>query len=119
PARFRGGFCGEHCVECDFTKAKMKKALFLGNANLQGSLFVEADLSWANLTGCDLRGCDFRGANLANAAVQESIIDKTTDFRGANLFGLSWRDRHDNSGKLFKRGSDWRQGKHDSTTTHD
>jgi len=116
PTRFRGGFCAGDCLECDFSNAKMKKATFLGNANLQGSVFVEADLTWANLTGCDLRSCDFRGANLANAAIDESIIDSTTDFRGANLVGLSWRD---NSGKLFKRGSDWRRGKHDSSTTHD
>jgi hypothetical protein len=119
PARFRGGFCAGDCVECDFANAKMKKATFLGNANLQGSSFVEADLTWANLTGCDLRGCDFRGANLANAAIQESLIDSTTDFRGANLVGLSWRDLHDNSGRLFKHGSNWRRGRSDSTTSHD
>jgi len=88
-------------------------------ANLQGSSFVEADLTWANLTGCDLRGCDFGGANLANAAIQESIIDNTTNFRGANLVGLSWRDRHDNFGRLFQHGSDWRRGRYDSTTSHD
>jgi len=119
PTRVRGGFCGGDCVECDFSNARMTKAVFLGNANLQGSSFVQADLTWANLSGCDLRGCDFRGANLANAAIQESIIDNSTDFRGANLVGLSWRDRHDNFGNLFKRGTDWRQGKYDSTTSHD
>lgn len=119
PTHHRGGFCGGACIDCDFTNAKMKKATFLGNASLQGSSFVEADLTWANLTGCDLRGCDFRGANLANAAIQETNIDKTTDFRGANLLGLSWQDRHDDYGRLFKRGSDWRQAKCDSTTRHD
>jgi uncharacterized protein YjbI with pentapeptide repeats len=119
PTRHRGGFCGGDCLDCDFANAKMKKATFLGDANLQGSSFVEADLTWANLAGCDLRGCDFRGAKLANAAIQESIIDITTDFRGANLVGLSWQDRHDNSGKLFKRATDWRRGKHDSSTAHD
>src|SRR5262249_26294636 len=95
PTHHRGGFCGGDCIDCDFGNAKMKKATFLGNANLKGSSFVEADLTWANFTGCDLRGCDFRGANLANAAIQESIIDNTTDFRGANLVGLSWQDRND------------------------
>jgi hypothetical protein len=34
PTRYRGGFCGCHCIECDFTNAKMKKATFLGNADL-------------------------------------------------------------------------------------
>jgi uncharacterized protein YjbI with pentapeptide repeats len=97
----------------------MNKASFIGGVNLRGSSFAGANLTWANLAQCDLRGCDFRGAMVSNAAIQEAIIDKTTDFRGANLLGLSWQDRFDVSGKLFKRGSDWRLGTYDSTTMHD
>jgi uncharacterized protein YjbI with pentapeptide repeats len=115
----RGVFFGCDCLECDFAGAYMKKAHFLANADLRGSSFAKANLSWASLANCDLRGCDFRGATLSGAAIQESTIDKTTDFRGANLVGLSWQDRRDNNGNLFKHGSDWRKGTYDSTTMHD
>jgi len=116
---FRRGFWAGDCFDCDFTKAKLKKAHFFERSDLRGSSFVDGDLSWASMAGCDLRGCDFRGATLAGAAIQESVIDKTTDFRGANLVGLSWTDLRDNFGNLFKHGSDWRQGTYDSTTIHD
>jgi uncharacterized protein YjbI with pentapeptide repeats len=119
PARHTGGFCGGDCIECDFSNARMKKAHFMEHSDLRGTSFVGADLRWALMARCDLRGCGFRGAMLSGASIQESIIDKTTDFRGANLVGLSWQDRRDNAGNLFRRGSDWRQGTYDSSTIHD
>ena len=121
--RFVGGsfsvtFSGD-CLECDFSGASMRSAQFLTRESLQGSCLAGANLEWANFTGCDLRGCNFCGANLSNAYIQEALIDRSTDFRGANLLGLHWQDRRDNSGNLFKRASDWRQGTFDSFTLHD
>jgi uncharacterized protein YjbI with pentapeptide repeats len=114
-----GSYIAANCCECDFTGAQLKRTSFHEGINLQGSCFAGADLTWAIMTGCDLRGCDFRGATLANTYIQETIIDKSTDFRGANLIGLRWQDRRDFSGNLHERGSDWRQGTYDATTLHD
>jgi uncharacterized protein YjbI with pentapeptide repeats len=114
-----GSFIGSNCCECDFTGAQLKQTLFCEGADLRGSCFAGADLTWAQLIGCDLRACDFRGATLANTYIQETIIDKSTDFRGANLIGLRWQERRDKYGNLHKRGSDWRQGTSDGTTLHD
>ena len=104
---------------CDFSAARLREVHFSEGADLRGSSFAGADLTWAILSKCDLRECDFRGATLCNAYIQEAIIDKTTDFRGANLRELHWQDRRDKAGNLFKRASDWRQGTYDSTTLQD
>lgn len=118
---------GGRQLQCDFTKAEMTRARFIWTTNgrdllgmdLRGSSFDAANLKNAGLSRCDLRECRFVNANLSGASIQEAIVDKSTDFRGANLKDLWWQERRDNSGHLFLRATDWRQGTYDSTTIHD
>jgi uncharacterized protein YjbI with pentapeptide repeats len=117
----KGTFFSGSFRSCDFSHAIIKKAYFHDKAELRDCSFAEANLTWANFMGCDLRGCDFRGANLSNAIISGAVLDKNTDFRGANLTGLRCEKT-----KVVNRveeidypAVDWRIANFDGSTIHD
>ena len=74
--------------ESDFSGASFKGATFV-EANLRGTLLVEADLTEAKFDRGDLSECDLRGAKLDRIRARESRwvrtnLDKAT-LRGADL----------------------------------
>jgi uncharacterized protein YjbI with pentapeptide repeats len=128
---FKGAFFSGTFRCCDFSRATIKKAFFLSagdnvhtkirKTDLRGCCFANAILTYADFRGCDLRECDFRNANLSGATVSGAILDKTTDFRGANLAGLFCGDStqatpHE---EFFYPALDWRIANFDGSTIHD
>lgn len=68
----------------------------LSGAGLYWTLFHEADLDGALMTGCDLRGAvlnraSLRGTNLQRADLGHDELGGTTDFVGADLTGADLR----------------------------
>lgn len=99
---------------CCFDKAKLSKAS-LNRSNLSNSSFINANLIGANLNGSNLQGCNFQGALFKNATLTDTLVDKATDFRGANLLN-AWHEADYHQGKLISAGLDWSKVTYDETT---
>lgn len=93
---------------CDFSDALLSGCSFQ-RTDLRGSRFGDADCRRCTFAGANLLGCDFRGANLENAVFCDVILDKSTDFRGANLSRIIDKDWHDKQGKVVRKGTDLSQ----------
>ena len=99
-------------VSCDFTEAKLQRAVFFGEfrdcsfckANLSnaiGSLkfsncsFRDANLKGAHLTNCVFDGCDFTGAKFGHGSFAGSTIigvkQSEVDFKDALLEDVTFR----------------------------
>jgi uncharacterized protein YjbI with pentapeptide repeats len=102
---------------CNFAKASLKSAK-ITESDLRGSSFRNADLKHAQLTSSDLRGCDLRGADLTGAVFLGLKIDKTTDLRGAILYGMFCKTQRDIYGRLVIKGTDYRKATYDETTKY-
>lgn len=91
--------------DSNFDKCNWRGANLTG-ARLARSTFRSSRLTMAVMVGSDLTGCDLQNALLDNAAMQEVILDGTTDLRGASLKGVFHEDHYDYSGNLVNRGTD-------------
>lgn len=92
-------------TECDFSRARLRDCSFQ-KTDLRGSIFRDADCRGAQFAGANLLVCDFRGANLEEAVFCDVVLDKSTDFRGANLSNVYTSDWRDNQGNLTRKGVD-------------
>lgn len=92
-------------TNCNFSKARLRDCSFQ-KTDLRGSCFRDADCLGAQFAGANLLGCDFRGANLEEAVFCDVVLDKSTDFRGANLSNVNTSDWRDNQGNLTRKGVD-------------
>lgn len=108
----------KQCPNCDLTGANLVGmdlgnanllAADLNNANLSTADLASANLSYAilanaNLTGADLNGADLTHANLCYTNLTAAslrytnltgaILNKDTNFGGANLSGAIWIHGH-------------------------
>ncbi len=98
-------FSDSVATKCDFSRARLRDCSFQ-KTDLRGSIFRDADCRGAQFAGANLLGCDFRGANLAEAVFCDVVLDKSTDFRGANLSNVNTSDWRDNQGNLTRKGVD-------------
>lgn len=92
-------------VGCDFSHAHLRGCSFQ-NANLRGSQFLFADCRQVTFAGADLTGCNFSGANLEEAVFCDVVLDKSTDFRGANISNVITTDWLDSCGNATRKGTD-------------
>ncbi len=79
-------FLSSNFSGCNFSGADFSRGILL-NANFSG-----ADLSEANLSGAELWDTNFSEANLSGAIMNGFLINEYTDFSGANLSGVDFRD---------------------------
>lgn len=66
-----------------------RKGVDLQDKVLDGLVLRNVDLRNANLQGADLSGTNFVDSNLCGADLSGAIITDTTDFRGADLRGVT------------------------------
>ena len=92
-------------TNCDFSNYRLRGCSFQ-KTDLRGSRFGNADCRGCSFSGANLLGCDFRGANLVQAVFCDVILDKSTDFRGANLSRIINTDWRDNYGNIVRKGTD-------------
>jgi uncharacterized protein YjbI with pentapeptide repeats len=102
---------------CNFESADLFRGSFVG-ADLGDSSFHSAKCKGACFVRANLRGCDFRKADLTDAIIGETLLDKSTDFRGACLINIQGQDRIDRAGNVLFKGTDWRQGTWDAATLY-
>ncbi len=120
-ASFRGAdlrsacFMNSQARECCFDKARLKRARFQ-DADLTGSTFFGADCYGAAFGGAKLKRCDMRHAILDMAVFADTLLDETTDIRGASLVNAFYDDYFDVSGNLVAHGVNLRLAKYDGTT---
>lgn len=108
-AKLRSCYFNDSIVtDCDFSKARLAACSFQ-DADLRGSRFCDAHCRRATFAGANLIGCDFSGANLEGAVFCDVVLDKSTNFRGANLSNAITTDWYDNQGNLRRKGADLSQ----------
>lgn len=78
------GFSGADLSRADLSAADLTRAR-LCRATLTGARFPMCNLFLATLEKTELSGADFRGANLYGVELLEAVIDRATNFSGANL----------------------------------
>jgi uncharacterized protein YjbI with pentapeptide repeats len=107
-AKLRACYFNDSIVrESNFNDARVKDCNF-NNADLRGSTFRNADCRGAQFVGANIVGCDFTGANLDEAVFADTILDKSTDFRGAKIEKVNSDDWRDSQGNFLNRGTDLR-----------
>ncbi|MCC7084264.1 MAG: pentapeptide repeat-containing protein [Pirellulales bacterium] len=115
-AKLRSCFMREsQARNCCFDDANVYHMDFKGT-DLSGSSFRNANCKGVSFSRSILLNCDFRGANLEEAVFAETVIDKTTDFRGASLINACHDDDYDNAGNFLSHGVDLRLANYDATT---
>jgi len=113
-------FLGTYFDGCDlrnasFDEASLRSCSFK-DADLRGASFKGACLNKATFWGANLIGCDFRGADMQEAVLDGTIVDSTTDFRGADLINAYTADEYNKAGQLVSKGINLKACKLDVTT---
>jgi uncharacterized protein YjbI with pentapeptide repeats len=93
---------------CNFSNARMRGCNFQ-RTDLRGSTFRDTDCRGASFAGVNIIDCSFNGADLQGAVFCDVVLDKSTDFRGANITGIFTHDWHDRNGNLTRKGMDINQ----------
>lgn len=83
---------GGNWVDADFSGLKNLHERFSGS-NLQGSKFVDSDLSELLLKGNHLERCDFRGSNISGSQIQRSEVTRNL-FNDSSLKGTVFSGCH-------------------------
>jgi uncharacterized protein YjbI with pentapeptide repeats len=102
-------FNGSIAENCDFSNSHLFGCSFQ-NADLQGAKFINADCRRVSFAGAKLIGCDFAGANLEQAVFCDVLLDKSTNFRGANVSNVINSDWIDSKGNVTRKGTDLKLG---------
>lgn len=108
-------FTNSAIQEACFKEADLRQAKFT-NTNLRGSSFENATCNETSFYGANLIGCNFKGADLTGAFFSGAIMDKSTDFRGANLMNACFEEHRDYAGNLLAKGVDPRSALYDQHT---
>jgi uncharacterized protein YjbI with pentapeptide repeats len=108
-AKLRACYFNDSAIRnCNFSHARVKDSSFK-NADLRGTSFTNADCRGAQFVNANIVECNFSGANLEGAVFADTVLDKSTNFRGANIANIYNSDWFDNQGVIVHRGTDLSQ----------
>jgi uncharacterized protein YjbI with pentapeptide repeats len=110
-------FAFQHLDRVSFASSTITKASFEG-ASLRACCFQGTACKEVIFDRADLRFADFRGSSWTDCFLREAVLDSSTDLRSVQLLNLFHSDQLDRSGRLFRKGTDWRLALTDDTTTY-